>query len=462
MNKKEDIDFNNISEFIKIKENREKIYERFTLLHYLNKEEDILYFIENWPTQFYFESQSLKKLTLNILNKISNKFSLNLDLMLSIDWTLMKHEEFVSFIKDYALTNERTRNMIIALIPVMEMSKIRAIKNTLDFTQDEFIKVMDKSYNYKTNRYSMQNENRILEKMKISTVWELEKQNLLGFIDELEIKISRFLQDGVYLYLKNMNFKDDFGPKNIAENHFIYSSFLNFREIMNDIKANNDEERYNAVLEDLITRKYLNNNLLSENMQNKINFLIKELHNSDALIIAKTYNEITNPIIMERFLKNNAPFYKYFKYDYTEKFNNKIINGRLLKILDDYNLIEWNSLSKLNIDDILSNMLYNSSNSEKIWGFNDIKMTINNLLIFNKDIFFERLLRSKHLNILAQSRPDILEIMKKDLLKKEKIQLYAHEKYNEKALSFIMGIEKEILQKNIIIKENISLSKRRI
>lgn len=465
MKTKEDIDFKNLEQFISTPENREELYDYYTLLYYLEEEKQILYFLDNWNSRFYFRIEELKLINLKILNKINEKHFLNLEALLMIEWGKVSHKDFVDFVKDYAKEDEFKKNRIISLIPILELSKIRAVRNLFPFSYEDFIKIMKISYNFHTNRYAMQNEHLLLGKTKIGSIWEIEKQGLLGFIEELEIKISRFTQNDVYLYLKEKGIDDDLGLKSISSYHFAHSSSENFISIMKYVKKQSENEiQYISYLSDILTSHYLNTNLTSKSMRKKIAYLITEIHNCDPFETRKVYHSITNSIILEAFININNPFYAYFDYEFSPQANKKLFNAKLIKMLNNYKILNWNQLNHSDINYLLKNILYKSSNIEKQWEFEDIKLVVEKLLSENETNFLSVVLSPVTLNELTENRKDILDLITDEYYPNivNHIDVRKKEKYNDKSKMFIAEIEKETINKNIEKNECSLNIKRRI
>lgn len=465
MKTKEDIDFKNLEQFISTPENREELYDYYTLLYYLEEEKQILYFLDNWNSRFYFRIEELKLINLKILNKINERHFLNLEALLMIEWGKVSHKDFIDFVKDYVKEDEFKKNHIISLIPVLELSKIRAVRNLFPFSYEDFIKIMKISYNFHTNRYAMQNEHLLLGKTKISSIWEIEKQGLLGFIEELEIKISRFTQNDVYLYLKEKGIDDDLGLRSISSYHFAHSSSENFISIMKYVKKQSENEiQYISYLSDMLTGNYLNTNLTSKSMREKIAYLITEIHNCDPFETRKVYHSITNSVILETFININNPFYTYFDYDFSPQANKKSLNGKLIKVLDDYEILNWKEIRSRDIGALLSNILYKSSNKEKQWEFEDVKLVIGELLSENETNFLKEVLEPSKLNELTEKRTDILELIPNKYYQNmiNHVAIQKKEKYSDKSKMFIAKIEKDAITKNVKKNENLLNTKRRI
>ena len=465
MKTKEDIDFKNLEKFISIPENRNELYDHYTLLHYLEEESQILYFLDNWNSRFLFRIDELKLINLKILNKINEKHFLNLEALLTIEWGKVSHQDFINFVKDYVQEDGFKKNHIISLIPVLELSKIRAVRNLFPFSYEDFIKIMKVSYNFHTNRYAMQNEQFLLSKTKIGSIWEIEKQGLLGFIEELEIKISRFTQNDIYLYLKEKGIDDDLGLKSISSYHFAHSSSENFISIMKYVKEQSENEiQYISCLSDMLTGHYLNTNLTSKSMRKKIAYLITEIHNCDPFETRKIYHSITNSIILEAFININNPFYAYFDYEFSPQANKKLFNAKLIKVLNGYDILNWKGLRSRDIDTLLSNILYKSSNKEKQWEFEDIKLVVEKLLSENETNFLKEVLDPSKLNELTEKRTDILNLITNKYYQNmiNHVAIQQKEKYNDKSKIFIAKMEKDAITKNVEKNENSLNTKRRI
>lgn len=465
MKTKEDIDFNNLEKFISIPENRDELYDHYTLLHYLEKENQILYFLDNWNSRFFFRMEELKLINLKILNKINEKHFLNLEALLTIEWGKVSHKDFIDFVKNYVQEDEFKKNYIISLIPILELSKIRAVRNLFPFSYEDFIKIMKVSYNFHTNRYAMQNEQFLLSKTKISSIWEIEKQGLLGFIEELEIKISRFTQNDVYLYLKEKGIDDDLGLRSISSYHFAHSSSENFISIMRYVKKQSENEiQYISCLSDILTGHYLNTNLTLKSMSRKIAYLIKEIHNCDPFETRKVYHSITNSVILEAFININNPFYTYFDYEFSPQANKKLFNAKLIKVLDSYDIFNWKDLRSRDINTLLTNILSKSSNKEKQWEFEDVKLVVEKLLSENETNFLKEVLDPSKFNEITEKRTDVLDLIPNKYYQNmiNHVAIQKKEKYNDKSKMFIAKIEKDAITKNVEKNENSLNIKRRI
>ena len=133
-------------------------------------------------------------------------------------------------------------------------------------------------------------------------------------------------------------------------------------------------------------------------------------------------------------------------------------------MLNNYKILNWNQLNPRDINYLLKNILYKSSNAEKQWGFEDIKLVVEKLLSENETNFLSVVLSPVTLNELTENRKDILSLITDEYYPNivNHIDVRQKEKYNDKSKMFIAEIEKETINKNIEKNECPLNIKRRI
>lgn len=466
---KKDIDFDNLTDFVSKKKNRQALYDDQPLLSFLENEKDILYFI-NQVCDVDFKSsplylsffQKISKEILLCINKNAIFFRINKVLTYenrfnSSVWNNLNDKEFkdiLQYSKEHK--NEEiffNRDYFISLLPMLNMFKIRMVCNMFEITPEDFSAVMIKIRdNEKKDRYKVSVSEVSMGDMLLSAVWELEKRGfLVSFLEIFKINPYNFIQDGVALYICK-NYAKETVPK-ISIEHFVKSSSSNFISLLNYIKNDFDRVYFDQIISDMVTvsNKYRTYDFDKiKDIDAKTRYLIIEVHNSK--IAKQVFYKIQTEWFLESFININKNFSKNFNdynFENIHDFNSKLFNSLIKN-----NVINWKKVQVSTLKKITTQIFYEGKNPYKMWSELNMEKVLFSFMENRQEDFLKILFSTSILNNVTLNFSHILNSFSEKYLKNKEKMIFDYispESYNllnDSSKEYISKIEKKIIKKS--------------